>query len=141
MLAAGLGVFAAGVAGAAGPSRGHDLFSGAAPLRGTIVGHANALPPQAARCVNCHGGSTAGPTAAAASAASFGPLLTRTSLTQPVARRGGPPSRYDRATFCRLLRDGIDPAYVIIPRAMPRYEISDADCEALWLLLVDPGRS
>jgi hypothetical protein len=120
---------------AAGNPRGHDLFSGAAPLRGSIIGHNNALPPQGARCINCHAVGSAAP---AASSASFGPLLTRRHLTGLVARRGGPPSRYDQRAFCRLLRQGLDPATVMIARAMPRYDISEADCQALWLLLSDP---
>ena len=119
--------------------RGAELFSGAAALQGTIVGHSSALPPSAARCINCHAIGTAAP-ASAASAASFGPLLTRHGLTAAVARRGGPPSRYDAPAFCRLLRQGVDPAWVIVPRSMPRYELSDADCHALWAHLTDTSR-
>lgn len=129
----------AAAAAAAGNERGHALFTGAAALQGSIVGHTSALPPAAARCINCHaeGSAVAG---SAASATSFGPLLTRRHLTDALARRGGPPSRYDPAAFCRLLRQGVDPAYVMIKRAMPRYELSDADCQALWALLSDPKR-
>lgn len=120
-------------------ARGRALFAGTAPLRGTISGHASALPPAGARCVNCHSASAAGAAAVPASAlASFGPLLTRPHLTGLLPRRGGPPSRYDEATFCRLLRTGIDPAYVLITRSMPRYELPDADCQALWLHLTGP---
>jgi hypothetical protein len=125
--------------GSAGESvtlRGFALFSGAAPLQGTIVGHSSVLPPAAARCINCHAIGTAVP----ASAASFGPLLTPQGLTGAVARRGGPPSRYDAPAFCRLLRQGVDPAWVIVPRSMPRYALSDADCHALWTHLTETNR-
>jgi hypothetical protein len=121
-------------------ARGRELFAGTAALRGTITGHASALPPAGARCVNCHASGPATTSASAASAAaSYGPPLTRQRLTEPLPRRGGPPSRYDQATFCRLLRTGIDPAYVLITRSMPRYELPDADCQALWLHLTEPG--
>lgn len=116
----------------AGP--GADLFGGAAPLRGTIDGHSNPLPPHAARCINCHAVGSAGPSGSA-SASSFGPLLSPQRLTGLIARRGGPPSRYDGSSFCRLLRQGVDPAWVMVPRSMPRYELTDADCRALWLHL------
>ena len=71
-------------------------------------------------------------------AASLGPILDRERLTERVARRGGPPSRFDERSFCRLLRTGEDPAGVILPRAMPRYEIDDADCLRLWRYLTRP---
>lgn len=115
--------------------RGLQLYAGAAPLQGTITGHTAPLPTAAARCINCHALGTAGPARAASAPSSFGPLLTRERLTQRIARRGGPPSAYDEAALCRLLRSGTDPAYVLIPRDMPRYEITDADCRALWLYL------
>ncbi len=115
--------------------RGLQLYAGAAPLQGTITGHAAPLPPGAARCINCHALGTAGPARAASAPSSFGPLLTRERLTQRIARRGGPPSAYDETNFCRLLRSGIDPAYVLIPRDMPRYTLADADCRSLWLYL------
>ena len=120
--------------------RGFELFSGAASLQGTIVGHASALPPAAARCVNCHATGSAAAPASVASAASFGPLLTPQGLTGAVARRGGPPSRYDAPAFCRLLRQGVDPAWVIVPRSMPRYTLTDADCHALWAHLTETHR-
>jgi len=114
---------------------GRRLFGGEAMLRGTITGHQNALPALASRCVNCHSASAVPATASATTNPSFAPALTRQRLTELTARRGGPPSRYDEASFCRLLRTGIDPAYVLIPRNMPRYELPDADCRALWVYL------
>ncbi len=132
-------VAAGGSAGESPARRGFDLFSGTAALQGTIVGHSSALPPAAARCINCHAIGNAAP-AQAASAASFGPLLTRRGLTGAMARRGGPPSRYDAPAFCRLLRQGVDPAWVVVPRSMPRYELSDADCHALWAHITDTSQ-
>jgi hypothetical protein len=134
-LAAVLTPPAAGAPNDAALQRGLQLYAGAAPLQGTITGHAAPLPPAATRCINCHALGAAGPARAASAPGSFGPLLTRERLTQRVARRGGPPSAYDEAAFCRLLRTGIDPAYVLIPRDMPRYALADADCRGLWLYL------
>jgi hypothetical protein len=57
-------------------------------------------------------------------------------MVQPRARRGGPPSNYDREGFCALLRRGIDPAFVMISVEMPRYTIDDASCRALWRYLI-----
>ena len=139
-IAAALVPLVAAPPGAAAPNdaavqRGLQLYAGAAPLQGTITGHATALPPAAARCINCHAIGTAGPARAGSAPSSFGPVLTRERLTQRIARRGGPPSAYDEAAFCRLLRTGIDPAHVLIPRDMPRYELAEADCRGLWLYL------
>jgi hypothetical protein len=121
------------------PTRGLQLFVGQLPLPGRITGHESALPTQASRCANCH--LPAAPSAAAASQAGtqvFGPALTAGWLTLPARRRGAPPSAYSAISFCRLLRTGVDPAHVIIPRAMPRYEVTDADCHALWSFLAEP---
>ena len=63
--------------------------------------------------------------------------MTRSTLTDAVRRRSGPPSRYDAGSLCTMLRTGVDPAHVIILRTMPRYDITDADCRALWLHLTD----
>ena len=118
-------------------SLGRQLYRGEVALSGTINGHAQPLPPIATRCTNCHSRDSAAQ--AASGAASFAPLLTRERLLGPIARRGGPPSRYDEASFCRLLRTGIDPAIMLIPRQMPRYAIDDAQCKALWGWLIDGG--
>jgi hypothetical protein len=62
-------------------------------------------------------------------------VLDNGDLTRLLARRGGPPSRFDAAAFCRLLRTGEDPAGVLLPKAMPRYELDDAQCGQLWRFL------
>ena len=112
--------------------RGWKLFSGVEALTGTIVGHKAALPPAAVRCSNCHvpGDAPAQP--------SLGPRLDRSTLLDPQKRRGAPPSAYDQRRFCRILRTGVDPAYVVIASEMPRYEMDDAQCGSLWLYLTDP---
>ena len=109
---------------------GRSLFEGRSPLVGRIAGQDIVLPVQASRCVNCH--LDARPAPGGAAAQRLGPPLTGPSLLETVQRRGGPPSRYDSTAFCRLLRTGVDPAFVIVDRSMPRYEIDTADCEALW---------
>lgn len=106
---------------ASAAARGLALYGGRAALEARILGHADALPAEASRCVNCHAGQT-----------TLGTPLDAAHLLRPLARRGGPPSRYDEATFCRVLREGIDPAWVQLPREMPRYTLSDEDCRALW---------
>ncbi|HEU4404285.1 MAG TPA: hypothetical protein VFS43_03200 [Polyangiaceae bacterium] len=125
-----------GAAARPGPAaRGQKLFLGATPIEAKMVGHAQALPPDAVRCTNCHQREAEPPREGIEA---FAPKLGPLALTRPVARRGGPPSRYDARSFCRLLRDGVDPAHVMIPQTMPRYAASDADCEALWAYLVTP---
>jgi hypothetical protein len=111
--------------------RGRALFAGSVPLRGRMTGHETPLPPEAVRCTNCHPlERTPGPSPAPEL---FALKLTRDGLTRAAPRRGGPPSVYDGERFCRLLRDGIDPAHVMIPQTMPRYELEKMDCQALWV--------
>jgi hypothetical protein len=111
--------------------RGERLFVGEEPLQGAITGHDDPLPAFASRCVNCHD-------PAASEKANYGSKLTRAALLEAAARRGGPPSSYGAGSFCRLLRTGIDPAHIVIMRAMPRYEIDDAQCLAIWNYLTLP---
>ena len=115
----------------AGPSsnslrRGDGLFHGEEALAGKIRGHDEILPPEAVRCSNCH---------EATSASSLGrsaPLLNRSLLLESRQRRGGPPSRYDAVSFCRLLRKGVDPAFIVIAREMPVYDVDEDQCQGLW---------
>lgn len=111
---------------------GQRWFNGATPLQARMVGHAQDLPAAAAACINCHG--------AGASNERFAVALNRTWLTQPQTRRGGPLSRYDATSFCRVLREGIDPAWVVVNQTMPRYEVTDLQCRALWTHLTQAGR-
>lgn len=112
--------------------RGGQLFRGDPPLPGRITGHALALPANAARCMNCHG-VDATPTGSTSIA--FGPALTHGWLTAAVSRRKGPPSRYDASAFCKVVRTGVDPAFIVVAQTMPRYEVDDRDCRALWAYL------
>jgi mono/diheme cytochrome c family protein len=122
-------------------ARGRQLFEGDLALPARIAGQDFALPAQASRCVNCHGPARGDAASPAAGVQRIGPVLTAGTLTDAVRRRGGPPSRYDAASLCVLLRTGVDPAHVIIPRTMPRYDITETDCRSLWLHLTDqPAR-
>jgi hypothetical protein len=145
VLAGGLACAAAAAAQAPDAERGRRLFSGDLPLTGAILGHSAALPAQASRCANCHAAGSAPPsagraasaagTAISAPAPSFGPALNAKLLLQPAPRRGGPASRYDEAALCKLLSTGVDPAYIVLPTSMPRYELAPGDCKALWAYL------
>lgn len=124
---------------------GARLFDGRAPLRARIDGHVETMAASAVVCTNCH--LTGAAAAAAATAAAppagtvpvsqtaIGPILDNGDLTRLLARRGGPPSRFDETAFCRLLRTGEDPAGVLLPKAMPRYALDDAQCGQLWRFL------
>ena len=124
-------------------ARGEALFQGATQFPGRLAGHAQALPTAATRCVNCHGRSddvaaiarAAGNTGWSASLVRTAPSLGHATLAVLRSRRGGPASAYDAAALCRLLRDGIDPAQVVIAGAMPRYEPTEAQCADLWAAL------
>jgi hypothetical protein len=111
---------------------GCRMFFGETPLRGSIIGHNRPLPPEVVACANCHVGD-----ARSSSGGSFAPSLGPLTLTEPRRRRGGPPSQFSAATFCRLLRTGLDPAYIIISRQMPRYVLDDDQCLDLWHYLLE----
>jgi mono/diheme cytochrome c family protein len=117
-------------AGAGEVELGRALYAGERPLAAHVAGQDFVLPEEAARCAGCHAGD-----AAEAPARPFAPTLTRPTLTEARARRGGPPSTYDADRLCRALRDGIDPTLVVIPQAMPRYALTDRQCRALWAYL------
>jgi hypothetical protein len=115
---------------AAPPSaaRGARLFEGTEPLAGTLSGHGTPLPVDATRCIQCHDG----PGRPGAAPAGFAPPLDRRQLREARPRRGGPPVAYEQASFCRTLRTGVDPAHIVLPRAMPRFDVDDEQCAALW---------
>jgi hypothetical protein len=119
--------------------RGRALFHGEVAVPGTLEGHDTALPVLATRCANCHEASNAAPLGAevaavtgGAGAGTFATPLDRAHLSARKPRRGGPPSAYQPAQFCVLLRTGVDPAQIIVRTIMPRYDISDAQCADLW---------
>ncbi|CAN7640347.1 hypothetical protein LJR290_004930 [Variovorax sp. LjRoot290] len=109
-------------------ARGARLFDGTEPLAGTLSGHSAPLPVAATRCTQCH----AGPGKSTAAASNFAPPLDRRQLREARPRRGGPPVAYEQASFCRTLRTGVDPAHVVLPRTMPRFDADDGQCAALW---------
>ncbi len=116
----------------ASAATGRRMFFGGASLQGAILGHPEALPPRLAACANCHVGAAGG-----LGAASFGPRLDGPRLTEMRVRRGGPPSAFSPASFCRMLRTGVDPASVLITRQMPRYALNDNQCLGLWRFLTE----
>lgn len=105
--------------------QGDALFHGQAPLVARIRHHEHALPAIASRCSNCHG----------AGAGADIPRLTGAMLTRAQPRLGGPAIGYDEASFCRLLRTSITPNHIVLPQAMPQYQLSDGQCAALWTYL------
>ena len=162
LLAVGLAVWGGWVAlqmlarkeAAAVLERGRLHFEGATGLVGRMAGHELALPALATRCANCHalgepgeagnpvraGLASSAPATATAtvlvSAAGAGvPALGQQGLSSARQRRGGPASRYDSSSLCRLLALGQDPVHVLISTAMPRYEIRPEQCQELWAYL------
>lgn len=122
---------------------GAALYSGTVAMQAHLAGDTDALPVVATRCINCHelaaGAATSAPSVAAgqrpAGAGSYAAALNRTWLVMPQTRHGGPATQYDAASFCTLVRTGEDPAHVLIPPVMPRYDATDAQCESLWTYL------
>jgi hypothetical protein len=120
---------------------GATLFNGTAPLAAHAPGDPDQLPSIASRCTNCHERTTglvAGlpPSAdgrSAGTAATYASPLDAAWLTTSRVRHGGPATRYDEAAFCTVLRTGVDPAQVMIPPVMPRYDVTDDQCASLWV--------
>jgi hypothetical protein len=124
--------------------RGAQLFDGRAALTARLVGHEQTLPAETVRCANCHTlerapRPEARPNATASPLTdTLAPALGQNSLLSAHRRRGGPPSRYTSDSFCKTLRDGVDPAHVVLPKTMPRYVINDTECSQLWTYLTAP---
>lgn len=115
---------------------GERIFKGDAPVVAHVSGYGKPLTTEASRCVNCHEiGDSTRPGTGSTAATPIGPALSVDTLTREVARRGGPPSRFDEGSFCRLLTAGVDPAHIVVPRSMPRYDMSEAQCQDLWQYL------
>jgi len=111
--------------------RGKALFQGKGALTARIRGHDEFLPAEAVHCVNCHDAVNGGRQTRVSA-----PHLDRSLLLEARQRRGGPPSRYDQAAFCKLLNTGVDPASVVIAREMPVYELDQSQCASLWSFLI-----
>lgn len=98
------------------------------PIQARMARQPNTLPALAVRCINCHDRSGAG--------AEFrAQVLSRENLLAQMPRRGGPATRFDAVSMCKLLSTGIDPAWIVINQTMPRYELSESQCRALWAYL------
>ena len=123
----------ASAGGRATTARGRALFAGKEPLKGRVRDHQSDLPASVVVCHNCHVTAATPPGSLSRPA----PRIDRTLLLEARARRGGPPSAYDRAAFCKLLRTGVDPAYVLVKREMPVFDVDDTQCESLWRFLTD----
>jgi len=121
--------------------RGADMFEAKVPITARLAGHTEPLPNIALRCANCHQRQPKDASTAAANNTKasnrFGPLLARDSLVESRPRRGGPPSAFNTINFCHLLREGIDPARVMVDQTMPRYVVSDQQCQDLWNYLTE----
>jgi hypothetical protein len=110
-------------------ARGFAIYHGYTPVAGHIQGHGASLPPRAVVCAGCH---EAAPVAQAGGA----PFSTRLAdLSRTRARRGGPASAYTAESFCRALREGVDPGAVMLDRLMPRFDLTAEQCGALWIYL------
>lgn len=103
---------------------GCRIFAGQQPVVAHLRDDPRALPAATARCIQCHTPQDGAP--------AFAPPLSSGYLLGAMRRRGGPPSGYDQAAFCRALRDGVDPAGVLLRKAMPNFQVSDDECAALW---------
>lgn len=113
------------------PRRGRALFYGKQVLTGKIRDHDEDLPSEALRCSNCHESKSGGLDPVSA------PHLDGSLLLENRQRRGGPPSRYDSASFCKLLRTGTDPAFIVIARTMPVYKLNEEQCNSLWAFVTE----
>lgn len=110
--------------------RGEALYGGKEPLHGRVRGQDDLLPPEAVRCVNCHN-----PASKDRLSGKPAPRIDGEWLMQARQRHGGPPSSYNQASFCKVLRAGTDPVYVLVAREMPVYEMDEDQCASLWLFL------
>ena len=113
-------------------------------IEARVAGSATPLKGKALACGNCHGEDGRGRPESGVDPGD----VTWTDLSKPYGhahannRRHGP---YDRASFIRSMRDGLDPAGNAFEPAMPRYDLDDANLDALLAYLkrlerqLDPG--
>ncbi len=123
-------------AGSISADRGERLYDGKESLSGRVRGHDGFLPPAVVICAHCHSSADGG-----RAVSNPAPRIGGALLLDMRQRRGGPPSRYDQRSFCRMLRTGSDPATVLIAREMPAYDIADDQCASLWMFLLAAGRA
>ena len=117
--------------------RGADLFYGRTEVNGKLYLHNRTLGSPYVRCVNCHQLEDQPKSLKVnANDNSFGPLLGAHFIQTPNNARGGPVRSYEPASFCKMLRSGMDPSQIMIRTDMPRYILTDDDCNALWSFLM-----
>lgn len=106
---------------------GDDLYHGRASLTASLRGDDSRLPAAAVICAHCHEPSMR----PGGLRQALAPRLDA-QLKASLPRRGGPASSYDEAAFCHLMRTGVDPGGVLVRKAMPTFELTDAQCADLW---------
>jgi hypothetical protein len=112
--------------------RGEGIFLGNEHVRARIEGHQQALPAQVTKCINCHK-----PAQRSKLDTEYAPSLDAAELLQVRVRRGGPAFAYTQDSFCKTISTGIDPEYVVLNRTMPRFDVDQAQCQALWAYLTE----
>lgn len=117
---------------------GQALFTGQQPLPAHLRNQDIALPPVATRCVNCHLVRAPDKQDGQLAAQSLGPVLDAAFLLTSQPRHGGPATAYAEGSFCRVLRTSVAPSDIVIAQAMPQFDITDAQCQALWHYLTAP---
>lgn len=120
--------------------QGEAMFQGKVLLPANLAGQEMILPVQASRCINCHGTVQKNPwidpsVSQPPAEQTFASPINGAWLKQARMRHGGPESKYDQPALCKLLREGVDPGHVMISTTMPRYNLTDAQCAALWAYL------
>lgn len=117
---------------------GEDIFRGgigSAPIQARIGASAVAVPAERVPCSGCHGADRTGRMEGGITA----PDITAGSLGASARTRPA----YDRATLSRAITEGVDSGGRPLDPAMPRYQLSAADLEALLDFLtrdaVDPA--
>lgn len=114
------------------------------PIEARVAGSATPLSGRALACGNCHGEDGRGRPESGVDPGD----VTWTELTKPYGHRHANNRRhgaYDRASFVRSMRDGVDPSGNLFEPAMPRYALDDASLDALIAYLKrlerqrDPG--
>lgn len=111
-------------------AKGYAIYHGHLAVSGRLDGHDFDLPAMALRCAGCHDAASGADALALESAS-----LDLGHLTEARSRRGGPPSAYTLESFCKVAATGLDPALVVVDRTMPRFDLSAAECHALWTFL------
>jgi mono/diheme cytochrome c family protein len=130
-LAAALSASAAAAATKA-TARGERIFTGREAVAARLDGHDGPLSPALGKCASCHQASPRNRLET-----NLAPPLDRGALLEARARRGGPPYAYSETSFCTTVRSGVDPQYVTMLRAMPRFDMTDEQCAALWSYLTE----